>query len=86
MRLLITIIINIAVCDALQNEDLSRISGYDRIAFCDSHGLSKYRVVETELISKSTTRERADDSTGTEYIFRSNGTDSRSFEVRKFLK
>ena len=37
-----------AICDALQDEELSRRTGYDHATYCDAHGLAEYRVIGSE--------------------------------------
>lgn len=78
------VVVDMAICDALQDEDFSRRAGYERAAYCDSRNLSDYRLLGTEQIWRSF--DRADDSNdpGVEYIFESNGKD-KTFEVRRFF-
>jgi hypothetical protein len=45
------VITNIALCDLLQSEVVSKRVGRSREEFCDSHGLSRYRIVSSEQVS-----------------------------------
>ena len=78
------IIFNMAICDVLRDEELSKRSGYDRDTFRDSYGLYKYRMMGGELATQTTTKEHDGSSAGTSYIFESSGSD-RVFEIRRFL-
>ena len=47
------VVVDMAICDALQDEDFSRRAGYERAAYCDSRNLSDYRLLGTEQIWRS---------------------------------
>ena len=78
------IIIDMAICDALQDEDFSRRTGYDRIAYCDSQGLAAYRRIGSEPVGYSMQRGNDERDPGVSYLFESNGAD-RKFEIQRFL-
>jgi hypothetical protein len=78
------VVVDMAICDALQDEDFSRRVGYERAAYCDSRDLADYKLLGTEQIWRSF--ERGDDSNdpGVKYHFESNGRD-KTFAVKRFL-
>jgi hypothetical protein len=78
------VVVDMAICDALQDEDFSRRAGYERAAYCDSRNLSDYRLLGTEQIWRSFERKDDPNEPGVEYILESNGKD-KTFEVRRFL-
>jgi hypothetical protein len=77
-------IIDMAICDALQDEELSRRTGYDHATYCDGHGLAEYRVIGSEPVGHSMQRGNDERDPGLGYVFESNGVD-KLFEIRKFL-
>ena len=78
------VVVDMAICDALQDEDFSRRVGYERAAYCDSRNLSDYKLLGTEQLWRSF--ERGDDSNdpGVKYHFESNGR-NKTFAVKRFL-
>jgi hypothetical protein len=77
------VLVDMAVCDALQDEELSKRSGIDRTIYCDKHGLAEYRLAGSEPVGHSI--ERGDEGDpGFSYRFESNGPDKR-YEILKFL-
>lgn len=78
------IIIDMAICDALQDEEFSKRTGYDRKAYCDSHGLTKYRLIGSEPVRYSMQRGNDERDPGVSYLFESNGT-YKQFEIQRFL-
>lgn len=76
------VIIDMAICDALQDAGFSEHSGYDRATYCDAHGLEKYRLIGSTSVGHSI--ERTNDRTGVVYQFESDGT-GKQFGIKKFL-
>ena len=77
-------IVDMAICDALQDEDFSKRSDYGRAEYCDSHGLTEYRLNGSDSVGRST--QRGDDrlDPGVVYRYESNNS-HREFEIRRFL-
>ncbi len=78
------IIIDMAICDALQDEEFSKRTGYNRKAYCDSHGLTKYRLIGSEPVGYSMQRGNDERDPGVSYLFESSGT-YKQFEIHRFL-
>lgn len=76
-------IINIAICDALQDSGFSELTGYDRTNFCDTHGLAQYRMIGAGAVVHSVYRQ-GDVGSNVDYLFQSNGAD-KTFHIEKFL-
>jgi hypothetical protein len=75
------VIIDMAICDALQDAWFSEAAGYDRPTYCDSHGLRKYRQAGSGTIGRSLERS----SNGAIYEFESYGS-RNEFVMEKFLE
>ena len=75
------VIIDMAICDALQDAWFSEAAGYDRPTYCDSHGLRKYRQAGSGTIGHSLERS----SNGAIYEFESYGS-RNEFVMEKFLE
>jgi hypothetical protein len=78
------VMISMAICDALQDEDLSKSTGYDRTDYCDSHDLRTYRMFGSLPVGHSMQRGNDERDPGVGYFFDSNGT-NKGFGIRKFL-
>ncbi len=77
-------IVNMAICDLLQDQDFSRETKYDRVKYCDSHDLRGYRLIASHPVMNSMERGGNPDDPSLFYQYES-GTDGRSWEVDKFL-
>jgi hypothetical protein len=71
------VVVNIALCDILQNEVVRKRVGRTRDEFCDSHGLYRYRLVSSEEVGRSIRRMGNQSKRERSYFFK---TDGRSRE------
>jgi hypothetical protein len=78
------VMIKMAICDALQDEELSKRTGYDRADYCDSHDLRTYRMFGSLPVGHSMQRGNDERDPGVGYFFDSNGT-NKGWGIRKFL-
>lgn len=78
------VLVDMAVCDALQDEELSKRSGIDRATYCDEHGLAEYRLAGSGPVGHPIERGGDERDPGFSYRFESTGPDKR-YEILKFL-
>jgi hypothetical protein len=78
-------IVDMAICDALQDDGFSKRTGYDRKVFCDTHDLAKYRMLGSEPVGHSLRRGNDERDPGVGYGYESNGINNKSFWMLKFL-
>lgn len=50
------LLINIGLCDLLQDEETARKTNHKREEFCDAHGLRRYRLIGSVPVGRSTER------------------------------
>jgi hypothetical protein len=73
-------VIDMGICDLLQDEDLRKRTGYSREAYCDDHGLEAYRVIGSNSLGHLI--ERASEG-GISYSYQSNGPNQDSTSIIK---
>ena len=76
------VIVDIGICDLLQDEKFSRLVGYNHDTYCDENGLSKYRLIGAGAVGRSIERT---DTGSVDYWYDSFGPHDRDFGVMLFL-
>ena len=77
------IIIDMVICDALQDEQFRNRAAIDRATYCDSHGLREYREIASEPIAHSI--ERQDDKVDPRVSYSFKDGAYKEFLIKKFL-
>jgi hypothetical protein len=80
------VIVDMGVCDLLQDEEIKRSTGIDRDAYCDDHGLRQYRLIGSRTVAHSI--ERADGAAdgSMNYWYESDGSHNGDLGIKLFLK
>jgi hypothetical protein len=68
------VIVDMAICDALQDASLSRLTGYDRATYCVSHGLQEYMAVASTSVGHTVERVGTGPDQGLAYEFETDAT------------
>lgn len=72
------ILVDMGICDLLQDKEFSTRTGYDRETYCDDHGLKAYQLVGSKALGHSIERGEVSSNGGTGYFYNSHGSSSRS--------
>lgn len=67
------VLIDMAICDLLEDKILSEKSGYDRQSYCDEHGLETYRITKPANLGQSIERTELLNSNSFSYEFDETG-------------
>src|SRR5262245_28606771 len=63
------VILNMALCDLLQDDKIQRAVGHVRDEFCDARGLKRYRLVVSRELAYASRRALEGAEEGTAYLY-----------------
>jgi hypothetical protein len=75
------LILNVGLCDLLQDDKIQRRVGHNRDEFCDARGLKRYRLVASKELTRVFKRPVDDLGEGTTFSFE-DGPDGREFMLK----
>jgi hypothetical protein len=79
------VIVDMVICDLLQDKEFGKDVGLDRDVYCDDNGLREYRLIGSGELGQSIERTEESSNGSIGYWYSSHGAHSRDMGIKLFL-